>query len=436
LSILPAVAHESRTIDVGKLLLDTSNPRHEPVDSQREAVQALIQTERQKLVVLANDIGERGLSPIDRLLVVKQGRNYVVVEGNRRLTAIRLLDNPDLAEGTVIEAAIKRLAGQFEAPADADCSVVPTREDAEHWMRLRHDGEAGGAGVVRWNSFATNRFSHKPGSQAARAIAFLEAVTDGYPDNEVIQELCGRVAEKRLTTLGRLVQDPNFRDRIGMVVDKHTVQFRYPATALQEFLEHVLGDIAADVGVSQLKSKDQRTEYLASTPKPEPSTKTPDPKPLGEAPSTAPPKPPKPRPKPSKPAKPLRDLDLRNLNPKTQALLREFRSLDVDKFPNAAGILTRAILELSVDEFIESKGLAKDSKFSKRVKTCLHKVDPTDKAQQFLGIRQGLADGTSVYAVSTLHAFVHNPHYQADGTTVRSIASNIEPFLQELNNLA
>jgi transposase-like protein len=49
--------------------------------------QALIATERQKLVVLASDIVEYGLSPIDRLLVIKKGRGFTVVEGNRRLAA-------------------------------------------------------------------------------------------------------------------------------------------------------------------------------------------------------------------------------------------------------------------------------------------------------------------------------------------------------------
>jgi len=147
------VTPEFKSIEVGKLLLDTANPRHEPVDSQREAIQALIRTERQKLVVLANDIADNGLSPIDRMLVLPKARNFIVVEGNRRLAAIKLLDNPKLAKGTVIEAAMEHVAsGASEVPTEAECAVLAERDDAEHWMRLRHDGEAGGAGVVRWNS--------------------------------------------------------------------------------------------------------------------------------------------------------------------------------------------------------------------------------------------------------------------------------------------
>jgi hypothetical protein len=150
------MVHAAKTIQIGELRLDTANPRHEPVSSQREAIQALIATERQKLVVLADDIKEHGLSPVDRLLVVKQGRSYTVVEGNRRLAAVKLLDNPSLADHTAIETQIKRVARDANVPTSADCSIVASREEAEHWMILRHRGEADGAGVVRWNTFASN----------------------------------------------------------------------------------------------------------------------------------------------------------------------------------------------------------------------------------------------------------------------------------------
>jgi len=115
----------STTISIGRLLLDTQNPRHEPVRTQREAILSLIATERQKLVVLANDIIDHGISPIDLLLVIeKDEKNYTVVEGNRRLAAMRMIANPDLAEGTVIESQMRRVAALGDAPKSVECAVV------------------------------------------------------------------------------------------------------------------------------------------------------------------------------------------------------------------------------------------------------------------------------------------------------------------------
>jgi len=428
------VKHKTQIIPVGRLLLDTDNPRHEPVESQREAIFALIASERHKLVVLANDIKEHGLSPIDRLLVMKSGRNHIVVEGNRRLAALRLLANPSLAEHTIISASMKRIARDAVVPRDAECSIVASRRDAEHWMELRHTGEASGAGTVRWNTFATNRFSHKPGSQAAKAISFLEAVAAAYPTNDVIQELSARIVEKRLTTLGRLVSDPNFKSRVGMVDEYGMIQFHYTAAALQQFMETVLGDIASDVSVSQLKSKSQRAEYLGATPKPDATIRLAEPKVLGTIQAEKAATKQKPRPKPSKPPKPLKDLRLDKLGAKTQALLREFHGIDPDKLPNTAVVVTRALLELAVDEYIRLRGLHSHRELRKRVETCLKSVDPSYKASEYQGLRTGLQDGSSLYAVATLHGFVHNPHYHAEGTTVRSIAANIEPFLWAMND--
>jgi len=427
---------EKKTIPFGRLFLDTENPRHEEVTSQREAIAALVENQRQKLVVLASDILEFGLSPIDRLLVLKSGRNYVVVEGNRRVAVVKILNNLSLVEGTPIESQMKRLASKGTPPSEVDCAVAPARKDAEHWMENRHGGESGGAGVVPWNALATNRFSQKPGREAGAAIRFLEEVERAYPKNEVLHDLIQRVAAKRLTTLGRLVLDASFKERIGLAEENGSLSFHYPASALEEFFEHVLGDFAADIGVSQIRTKEQRAEYLSSTPEPDPGIRSTDATPL----STAPVKKPKPKPKPKrpkpapKPPRPLDDLDLSSMDPKTQAVLREVKTLKLDRTPHAAAVLIRAILELSVDNYLASKNLKAQDKLSQRIKKCLTKLDPKQKDERFKAIRAGLADGTSLYAVATLHAFVHNKYFHADPTTIGSFAANVEPFLQALND--
>ncbi len=427
------MAFETKTIPIGKLLLDTQNPRHDKVASQKDAIAALIASERQKLVVLANDILGYGLSPVDRLLVIKANRSYTVVEGNRRLAVVKILSNPALADGTPIERQMRRLAAKGPIPSDAECAIAPSRKEAKHWMVLRHGGEAEGAGVVPWNAMAANRFA-KPGREAGAAIRFLEEVERAYPKNQVILTLISEVAHRKLTTLGRLVLDSDFRDRIGMVDANGVLTFRYSAKQLEAFLEHVLGDFATDVGVSQIRKKPDRKKYLRSTPEPDPKKRQSMAKPLSVS-SQAKPKPKPKRPtKPKKPPKPFADLDLSKLGDRTDNILGEFRGLDVDSYPNAAALLVRAILELSVDQFIAKKGLAANGKLKARIQRVLNAVDSTRKAAQFQGVRQGLSDGTSMLAVATLHGYVHNQHFHPDGSGIRSIAANLKPFLQALND--
>ncbi len=428
------MAFQTKTIPVGQLLLDLRNPRHEKVSSQKDAIRSLIETERQKLVVLAKDVQKYGLSPIDRLLVLKSGRNYTVVEGNRRLAVVRILSNPNLAEGTVIENQMKRLSAEGSIPTEADCAIAPSRKAAKHWMELRHGGEAEGAGVVPWNTLAANRFGGNPNREVSAAIQFLEQIERSYPKNEVMQRLIREVGNSKLTTLGRLVLDTNFKQRAGMVSSGGSLNFEFSAAALEDFFEQVLTDLATTVGISSLRKKPDRAKYLGKTPEPDPTKRQANASPLGEAKSVKEkPKPKRPKPAP-KPPKPFKDLDLSQLDSKTQALLREFKGLRMDKTPHAAAVLMRCILELAVDGYIDAKGLSRGSDLHQRVKKCLGKLDPKNKNKQFKPVRTGLSDGTSFYSIRTLHAFVHDKYFLADAITLGNIAGNMEPFLQALND--
>lgn len=426
---------ETKTIPVGQLMLDTKNPRHGELESQRAAIESLIASQRQKLVVLANDILNNGLSPIERLMVLKSKNGYTVVEGNRRLTAIKLLNNPALADGSPIAAAIKRLSSKGSAPSQADCSIAPSRKAAAHWLEIRHGGESEGAGIVPWSAYAANRFKSKPGREAAAAMAFLEAIAEGYPSNDLLQELAQEVGDKKITTLGRLVLDENFRDKAGVEYRDGRVYFHYAATDLESFVEHVLGDLAADIGVSQLRTEPMRAKYLEGTPELKTSKRTKTAKQLGSKPAPKPRTAPKRRRPVAKP-KPLKNLSLDKLGSKTQALLGELRQLNPEKTPHAYAVLIRAILDLTIDEFLDKKNLARDQKLKKRIKRCLTAVDSTGKDQRFKAVRVGLEDGTSLYAVATLHEFMHNRLFHADRSHVEAIAENIEPFLQALNDNA
>lgn len=440
---------EFRLLPISKLLLDTANPRHEEVETQRDAIRALIAREGTRLVVLARDISENGLNPTERLLVVDHadGRNYRVLEGNRRVACIRLLGNPALADGTAIAGPVKRLAKTAKPPSRADCVILEDAEDADHWLLIRHTRGHRGAGVQAWNTLAATRFAQqrdgKPHDDNLAGLAFLEAVALGYPENEMLQRLVEAIAEKRLTTVGRLARDQAFRDKFGVSGNKGgPLEFAFPAAQLEPVFEHLLNDLATEVTVTTLKRKAQREDYLRDkVPDPDPKHRLHKPAPLRDVPSASPkptPSPdlPKPKPKPPrpKPEKPLGGVALSSLGARVHDLLEEFQSLSVDRQPNASGILLRVIVELAVDCYLfETKGRA-NGEFKDRIRRALKVIDPSERDAAFQGVRQGLTDGSSILSITTLHAFVHNPDYHPDPATVRAWARNYEPFLQALND--
>ena len=432
---------EKRTIPVESLLLDVENPRHERVQTQGQAIDAVIEDQGAKLVRLATDVAEKGLSPIDRMLVIKNRgkQTYTVVEGNRRITAVKLLRNPDLAAGSPFEKEFRELSTGKGVPSEVDCAIAPSRDAARHWQELRHTGEAEGVGVVRWGALQNNRFKQRPGSQASKAIAFIEAVRPAFPGNADIQELLTKVANERLTTLGRVVADPDFKKLVGLVETDGGLEFHYTAAVLEGLFERLLDDIAGEYSVTKLKTKEHRTTYLGSLPPPSPKSHMEDAKALQPLSKARPAKAGgnKAKPKTPKPGPLFKDLSLENLGDKVQAILVELRQLDLVRFPNAAAVLLRAVVELAVDQYhVAKKWDPKKGELKTRVRKCLREIDPTDKAQQYQGVRTGLQDGTSYLAITTLHGFVHNPDFHPTAADLRRFAKNFEPFLQELNDSA
>ncbi len=99
-----------KQLKIDSLELDLENPRIVLAVDQRDAMQKILKEQKVRLINLAESIAARGLSPMDRFLVLRSAKvgRFVVVEGNRRLLALKLLKNPSLIEDLEIPEAFKK----------------------------------------------------------------------------------------------------------------------------------------------------------------------------------------------------------------------------------------------------------------------------------------------------------------------------------------
>lgn len=156
--------HQDLTIRVTDIQLDQDNPRFPPVDTQRAAIDAMLADQGEKIATLALDIYQNGLNPSSRLIVFKAGARYVDGDGNRRLTALKLLETPSLAGAFPkikrrIDAILKRPG---EVLTEVLCVVFRDRDSARHWISINHAGEQDGRGHIDWNPEQKDRFERKP----------------------------------------------------------------------------------------------------------------------------------------------------------------------------------------------------------------------------------------------------------------------------------
>jgi hypothetical protein len=137
-----------RSVSVTSLLLDPKNPRIPELGvepSQSEMVAELI--EHDNVYELAKDIADMGYFPTELLIGLEENGEDVIVEGNRRLAALKLLLSPDFGPDRYIKK-FKSLSDRVARStiAKVRVSFAPSREAAAPLIVNRHTG----IGVQRW----------------------------------------------------------------------------------------------------------------------------------------------------------------------------------------------------------------------------------------------------------------------------------------------
>ena len=199
------------TVLLDQLILATDNPRHEVVEDEGAAILRLCGTEN--IDQLARDIAEYGINPGERLIVfpldesdTEDDATFIVAEGNRRVCALKLLNDPDLAPAS-IRKKIESYAASWTPISELDVVIIPDEERRRHWLMRIHDGAQGGRGRMPWKSEQKTRFTG--GGRNAIAQALLD-----YAEAE------GMIAKEdragRISHLTRLIGNPLVRDTLGL----------------------------------------------------------------------------------------------------------------------------------------------------------------------------------------------------------------------------
>ncbi|MCA9732428.1 hypothetical protein KC799_09875 [candidate division KSB1 bacterium] len=244
-------------VPVTQLLLDSENPRHDTLNSQTEIIQELLTNEQ--VFNLAKDIvNQKSLSPLDVIGVIPSTRpdEYIVVEGNRRVCACLLLNNPELCENSHKKLQFKKLAeSTSDIPGEVECVVFSDRNSADHWIRLRHEGQQDGIGVKRWTADQIARYADKkgrknPNIQATKLLDY--AVFEG-----IISP--GKKASLSVTTLQRYLNNPFVRNIFGLQ-DRETLLSKHSPEAFRKVVERFVDDAITNI-VNSRSGKDDWKEY-------------------------------------------------------------------------------------------------------------------------------------------------------------------------------
>jgi len=253
-----------QTVLLSRIYLDPENPRHETLPDEPSIIKHLVAKEGVR--PLAKDIAEAGgTSPIELIALVQHPKvknAYVVVEGNRRICALKLLQDADKAGNEKDKRYFANLGQNMpHAIHKVSAIVFDSRESARRWFALRHEGEQDGVGTKAWNSDQKTRFSVRtqgknPNAQALLALDYARQY--GLLSAQEIGELS-------ITTVTRYLSNPVVRHALGLA-DGNTLDILVPDAEFERALQRLLRDALSPQtsGVSSRTTATERKAYAAT----------------------------------------------------------------------------------------------------------------------------------------------------------------------------
>lgn len=129
------------------LLVNSANDRHGELENETAAIAWLFTHHESAMRKLAKDLAETG-EIYEPPLVWPDGTKYVVFDGNRRVTCLKLISQPKRAPSLELQAFFKGLKANWKGilPDQLDCQIETDHERIDEILLRRHTGTRGGVG--------------------------------------------------------------------------------------------------------------------------------------------------------------------------------------------------------------------------------------------------------------------------------------------------
>jgi len=438
-----------------KLTLDKLNPRLPDMGknpSEVNIIQELV--ENDKVYELTQNITKNGYLPGEYLFVCEEDGKMVVIEGNRRLAACKLLINPDIAPSS-FRSRFRALVQNFDINEIATLPVfiAPNRKTLaplivskhteptiEHWEPLMKANFYARQVLAGATIDGLSKNLNVPASEIKRALVRYQVYEKAktlkfsFKTRAVVEN----PRQFNMTTLARIFEKPIGKVFLGLSLDsKGILKFRLRKRILGSRLKRIVEDIATGVKNSRnLNSDEEIREYLEEiagkkiilrTRQKEISTKS------------------------SLSSKRTTGIIPFNFQynvsaPRLLAIINELqRPPLVKECPNACSVLLRVFLELATYEYLKKlkelpnlkADLAKKGKLNPKTFPELSSMLRWIVSKDLLTddhVKQALNTWVSKNStkpiIAELNLYVHNSIYAPDEPTLRNQWKELEEFFK------
>jgi len=461
---------QQKDIPIENILLDTGNARIRAGSDQNNCISRILRKEKQ-LLVLMEDIAENGLTTMPILVMPTNDEKWIVKDGNRRVTALKLLNDPNLCSEPHLINKIKEIKSKYSEniPSKIDCLSSDNKDAIFKEIVARHSGARDGAGQYDWQAYMRTVFllNNEHPTDYKRAGQYLILAEQGGLDIEddfPITTVHRFFTIANLKLLGYEVENDKLKpilsqDKIIKMASKINTDFSQKIVDVNsvftpEAASMYLRKVREFAGIFEYEdSPNQKNENQGepeeketkshSDDESDPSsnntsnTESPDNTNSTDgvtSPSSGRGKTPKKRPSErnkifgrGKVGIPVPDDDI-----KVRTIIAELRQLDVKKTTLAVTFLLRALLELSEKEYRELNKLKDKSGLSKNIATCADHMLANgliDNSEHNIIMSYTRGEQGALH-IETLQKLIHRETHHPDYITINTFWDNIGCFVR------
>lgn len=419
-------------IDIDQLLVNRANDRHGELGSEPAAIAELFRRREQHMKRLAQDITSEGRI-YELPLVSPEGEGFIVFDGNRRVTCLKLLLDPTRAPSQVLQEFFQdlRLEWQGGPLTRINCTVEEDREVIDSILFRRHTGAQGGVGQSQWDDRAKRNFGDRTGRNeridVAEQVELILNQEDMAPNSQIPR-----------STLNRLLSSEATRSRMGVSAlgnefrithDRDTVVNALARVASDLAERHVvLGDLWDNEGkrayLDRLEGEGllPRADQFLAEQQQEVTLQ-------GRRPAR--------RRRPSSPRaqstfipSDVPAIQWTGDQHRLRFIWEELQALNVQTFPNAVSALVRMLLELSTESYITHHELRDGDNLAQKVRISAdHLLTRGVLEQEYRAELERMRQGDELISIRSMQRYVHSEHFAPMPNELITYWGRLGPFI-------
>lgn len=255
-----SVLNKYEDITISNLVVNPENPRMmEELSNEAEAINFLLEDIPLRMKTLAQDIASKGYVYDPPLIRKEQNGSWKVYDGNRRVSCVKLLNDPSILNNKDHRDYFTRLVETYKAniPSKINCRIEDDQKVIDDILERRHAGGDTGIGQMPWKPDEKDRFferasiSHKP--------------RFGTELSKLLREkgILGKTERIKVSIFDRLLSSEDYRNKVGVTFKGNTINFVGDEKRSLKALQHIIHDAASGkVNLNKAWSNSEKDKYF------------------------------------------------------------------------------------------------------------------------------------------------------------------------------